>query len=210
MEMSSVMYNLLSILITGGMTLLLVGLFHVWNPVRQRWIKLYASIACSVMLYGMSLFLIHSLLLMDHIVSKESLFSSLYAFLISMCLLAFLFLIAFVIKKILGKLKLFFPSSQVVHFINFYVLVFILVYILLWHITIPYLSDVMQIVLQEVQSSDEILLLILCSVGLLMDMVSIKNKSKENDHLYDRVLTNEEAEEYRNFIRKTKNGHAKY
>ena len=198
--MDALRYNMMCVMITSIVSLIL---FYITTKQRlcvRPLTRLTLDIACFVIYFACSMLLIRSLMDGD----SEQLWFSVIALLYT-----FGFLIIHVILLLLWKLMQ--KKVKVLHNLNFdlfidYIQIFMLIYMILWHIIPGILSIWVTIANDAILDSDRLLLLVLCEGGILLSMLQISCHVKDKVTCYAN-LDELQTRQYLSFLRKHKHNH---
>lgn len=190
--MNALIYNMMSVIVTAIFTSII---FHVLTKKR-----LVASSLSLILMDGayLLIFFSCSMFLIQALLPQDDVWNSLQAFGYTLCILMICISLLGLWHYISRKWKI--HLQDIGMLLQDYIKLFIVIYIILWHILPSLLSIWITFPVYDIKDSDRFLLLVLCSIGLLLEITSIYQKSKQN-FSYHKGLNQAQVKTYLSFMK---------
>lgn len=190
--MDALIYNIMSVIVTALVT---IGLFKL---LAKR--KLVASSLSLILMDGAYalIFFASMMFLIQAILPQNDVWRSLQAFGFAFCIGIICIVIFGIWLLISKKWNIHFQDTGMI--LVDYIKLFILLYIMIWHILPSLLSIWITIPVYDIKDSDRILLFILCSIGLLLEMFSIRQRNHQV-FSYHKGLNQQQVKTYLSFMK---------
>lgn len=190
--MNALIYNMMSVIVSALVTLILFKLLIRKKLVASSLSLILIDGAYALIFFSCTMFLIQALL------PKNDVWSSLQAFAYACGILLLCIVLFSIWRWISNRWNIKFHDIEMI--LLDYTKLFILLYIMIWHILPSLLSIWITIPVYDIKDSDRILLLILCSVGLLLEIFSI-NQRNHQTFSYHKGLSKEQVKKYLSFMK---------
>ena len=190
--MNALIYNMLSVIVTAFFSSIIFHLLTKKRLVASSLSLIFMDGAYLLIFFSCSMFLIQAIL------PKDNVWNSLQAFGYTLCILVICILLLGLWHYISRKWKIYLQDIGML--LHDYIKLFIVIYIILWHVLPSLLSIWITFPVYDIKDSDYFLLLILCSIGLLLEIHSIYQKSKQN-FAYHKGLNQAQVKTYLSFMK---------
>lgn len=190
--MNALIYNMMSVIVSALVTLILFKLLIRKKLVASSLSLILIDGAYALIFFSCTMFLIQALL------PQNDVWSSLQAFAYACGILLLCIALFSIWRWISNRWNIKFHDIEMI--LLDYTKLFILLYIMIWHILPSLLSIWITIPVYDIKDSDRILLLILCSVGLLLEIFSI-NQRNHQTFSYHKGLSKEQVKKYLSFMK---------
>lgn len=190
--MNALIYNMMSVIVSALVTLVLFKLLIQKKLVASSLSLILIDGAYALIFFSCTMFLIQALL------PQNDVWSSLQAFAYACGILLLCMVLFSIWCWISNRWNIKFLDIEMI--LLDYTKLFILLYIMIWHILPSLLSIWITIPVYDIKDSDRILLLILCSVGQLLEVFSI-NQRNHQTFSYHKGLSKEQVKKYLSFMK---------